>query len=96
MPFPYNSSGRTFQEPCPRLLSCLSATGIDMMLDRAIRAEANILLCGRSGLAFEYQLQPNFINNLATTIDFQEPPATVSATARRAMESGIMWGDSAI
>ncbi|MEG3894209.1 MULTISPECIES: hypothetical protein [unclassified Microcoleus] len=72
------------------------ATGIDIMLDRAIRADANILFCGRSGKAFESQLQPTFINNLATTIDFQEPPATVSATARRAMEAGIMWGDSAI
>ncbi|MEG4346440.1 hypothetical protein QUB70_24640 [Microcoleus sp. A003_D6] len=50
---------------------------------------------GDRAIAFENQLQASFINNLASTIDFQEPPATVSATARRAMESG-MWGAWAI
>lgn len=55
------------------------------MLDRVIRADANTLFCGRSGLAFEYQLQPSIINNWVMTLDSQEPPGTVSATARRAI-----------
>lgn len=58
------------------------------MLDRVIRADANTLFCGRSGLAFEYQLQPSMINNWVQTLDSQEPPGTVSATARRAIGVG--------
>ena len=56
-----------------------------VMLDRVIRADANTLFCGRSGLAFEYQLQLSIINNWMQTLDSQEPSATVSATARRAI-----------
>ncbi|WP_373537004.1 metallophosphatase [Microcoleus sp.] len=59
-----------------------------VMLDRVIRADANTLFCGRSGLAFEYQLQPSIINNWVQTLDSQEPPGTVSATARRAIGVG--------
>ncbi|NJK70460.1 MAG: metallophosphoesterase [Microcoleus sp. CSU_2_2] len=59
-----------------------------VMLDRAIRADVNTLFCGRSGLAFEYQLQPSIINNWVQTLDSQEPPGTVSATARRAIGVG--------
>nr|WP_228050338.1 metallophosphatase [Tychonema sp. LEGE 06208] len=59
-----------------------------VMLDRVIRADANTLFCGRSGLAFEYQLQLSIINNWLQTLDSQEPPATVSATARRAIGVG--------
>ena len=55
------------------------------MLDRVIRADANTLFCGRSGKAFEYQLRLSIINNWVMTLDSQEPPATVSATARRAI-----------
>ena len=59
-----------------------------VMLDRVVRADANTLFCGRSGLAFEYQLQQSIINNSVQTLDSQEPQSTVSATPRRVVGVG--------
>ena len=59
-----------------------------VMLDRALRADANNLFCGRSGLAFEYHLQQNIINNCVQTFDSQEPPSTFCATPRRVIGVG--------
>jgi hypothetical protein len=59
-----------------------------VMLDRALRADANNLFCGRSGLAFEYNLQQNIINKSLQTLDSQEPPSTASATPRRVIGVG--------
>ena len=59
-----------------------------VMLDRAIRADANTLFCGRSGLAFEYQLEGNIINNFIQTLDSIEPQSTISATPRRVVGVG--------
>ncbi|WP_293351091.1 MULTISPECIES: metallophosphatase [unclassified Microcoleus] len=59
-----------------------------VMLDRAIRADANTLFCGRSGLAFEYQLERSIINNSLQTLDSLEPQSTISATPRRVVGVG--------
>jgi hypothetical protein len=39
------------------------------MLDRLIRAEANTLFCGRSGLSFQYQLASGTLASQITTLD---------------------------
>jgi hypothetical protein len=44
------------------------------ILDRLLRIGANILFCGRSGFAFQYQLDSASIHTKVTTLDAQFPP----------------------
>ncbi|KYC43030.1 metallophosphatase [Scytonema hofmannii PCC 7110] len=46
------------------------------MLDRLLRMQANNLFCGRSGLAFEYQLQSGSITTEVTTLVSQSSQTT--------------------
>ncbi|GAB4342029.1 MAG: hypothetical protein OHK0047_33970 [Leptolyngbyaceae cyanobacterium] len=39
------------------------------MLDRLMRMDANTLFCGRSGLAFQYQIQQGTVTSSVTTLD---------------------------
>lgn len=45
-----------------------------IVLDRLLRVGANQLFCGRSGLAFQYQLDAAAIDANLTTLDAQLPP----------------------
>jgi hypothetical protein len=47
------------------------------MLDRLLRVEANTLFCGRSGLAFQYEIQQGSVTSSVTTLD--RPPALQTA-----------------
>ncbi|WP_414526490.1 metallophosphatase [Nodularia chucula] len=58
------------------------------MLDRLSRMQANNLFCGRSGLAFQYQLQGGSITSGVTTLDNQASPQTVQVSARQVIGVG--------
>ncbi|MBW4502660.1 MAG: metallophosphatase [Scytonema hyalinum WJT4-NPBG1] len=59
-----------------------------LMCDRLMRMQANNLFCGRSGLAFQYQLQAGSITTGVTTLDSQTSPQTVNMTARTVIGVG--------
>ncbi len=65
MPLDYNSSAGRHTARC-------------RVLGYSIARSALMLTLCFAGLAFDYQLQPNIINNWVQTLDSQEPPATVS------------------
>lgn len=56
--------------------------------DRLSRGDANILFCGRSGLAFQYQLQTGSVNTAVTTLDRQQPPQAVTMQPRQVIGLG--------
>ncbi|MDF5711761.1 MAG: metallophosphatase [Nostoc sp. S4] len=58
------------------------------MLDRLSRMQANNILCGRSGLTFQYQLQTGSIITALTTLDNQVSPQTVTVTPRQVIGVG--------
>jgi hypothetical protein len=58
------------------------------MLDRLLRADANNLFCGRSGLAFVYQVRSGSVAVGVTTLDTQPSPATLSLTPRQIVGVG--------
>ncbi|MUG94529.1 metallophosphatase [Scytonema sp. UIC 10036] len=57
------------------------------MLDRLLRMQANNLFCGRSGLAFEYQLQSGSITTEVTTLDRQSSN-TININSRQVIGVG--------
>lgn len=58
------------------------------MLDRLQRVQANRLFCGRSGLAFEYQLQEGSIASSVVSLDRQNPPQTMTVSERKVVGVG--------
>lgn len=58
------------------------------MLDRVLRADAKNLFCGRSGLAFQYQVQSGSVTVGLTILDSQQSPATVSVPPRQVIGVG--------
>jgi hypothetical protein len=58
------------------------------MLDRLSRMQANNLFCGRSGLAFQYQLQAGSITTEVITLDIPASPQTFNISARQVIGVG--------
>jgi hypothetical protein len=58
------------------------------MLDRLSRMQANNLFCGRSGLAFQYQLQAGAITTGVTTLDSPASPQRVEISPRQVIGVG--------
>ncbi|MFM7423634.1 MAG: metallophosphatase [Elainella sp.] len=58
------------------------------MLDRLMRMDANTLFCGRSGLAFQYQIQQGSLTSTTTTLDQPAAPQTTSVKARQIVGVG--------
>ncbi|MBD2570699.1 metallophosphoesterase family protein [Anabaena lutea] len=58
------------------------------MLDRLGRMQANNLFCGRSGLAFRYQLEAGSITTGVTTLDSSPTPETVEISPRQVIGVG--------
>ncbi|PIG93247.1 metallophosphatase [Gloeocapsopsis sp. IPPAS B-1203] len=54
-------------------------TPAPQMLDRLLRGEAKTLLCGRSGLAFQYQVQSGSMTASVTTLDEYTSPCAIAA-----------------
>lgn len=59
-----------------------------LMSDRLSRMQANNLFCGRSGLAFQYQLEAGSITTGVTTLDSQTSPQTVNISPRQVIGVG--------
>ncbi|MDV2994801.1 MAG: hypothetical protein N4J56_004455 [Chroococcidiopsis sp. SAG 2025] len=66
------------------------------MLDRLLRADANNLFCGRSGLAFVYQVQSGSVTVGVTTLDTQQSPATLSLRSRQVIGVGNVGSELGI
>ncbi len=58
------------------------------MLDRLQRMGVNSLFCGRSGLAFEYQLGTSTMTATVTTLDGRQSPETIQSQPRQAIGVG--------
>jgi hypothetical protein len=58
------------------------------MLDRLSRMQANNLFCGRSGLAFQYQLESGSITTSVTTLDSQPSPQSLEISPRQVIGVG--------
>lgn len=65
-----------------------SETSPILICDRLQRMQANNLFCGRSGLAFQYQLQAGSITTGVTTLDRQASPQTINITPRQVIGVG--------
>ncbi|OKH26453.1 metallophosphoesterase family protein [Chroogloeocystis siderophila] len=63
-------------------------TPAPQMLDRLLRGEAQTLFCGRSGLAFQYQVQFGSITASVATLDAQEPPCAITTQPRQVIGVG--------
>ena len=57
------------------------------LLDRLLRAEANTLFCGRSGLAFHLQIPEGAVTSTITTLD--APAQTMTQTVRDRQIVGV-------
>jgi len=58
------------------------------LCDRLIRADANTLFCGRSGLAFECWVEPNSLRSTVTTLDQTATPQEQEKSPRRVVGVG--------
>ncbi|MEP0896760.1 metallophosphatase [Leptolyngbya boryana CZ1] len=58
------------------------------MLDRAMRMDANYLFCGRSGLAFEYEIESGGVLTSVTTLDRRSEPEPTSLHPRKIIGVG--------
>ncbi len=58
------------------------------MIDRVMRMGANNLFCGRSGLAFQYQLQEGSVSTAVTTLDSVQAAQTVTTSPRQVIGVG--------
>jgi len=58
------------------------------LCDRLIRADANTLFCGRSGLAFECWVTPGQLRSTVTTLDGTQEPQQQGKTSRRVVGVG--------
>lgn len=63
------------------------ATPPMQLLDRLLRAEANTLFCGRSGLAFQLQIPEGAVKSTITTLD--APAQTMTQTVRDRQVVGV-------
>lgn len=63
-------------------------TSAIQLCDRLIRADANILFCGRSGLAFECWVAPHQLRSTLTTLDKTQAPIEQGKTPRRVVGVG--------
>ncbi|MGC9505915.1 metallophosphoesterase family protein [Baaleninema sp.] len=64
-----------------------------ILLDRLLRAQANQLFCGRSGLAFECHLESGAIGSQVTTLDGDIPPVSQTLTPRKVIGVGSLSRD---
>ncbi|MEM9535728.1 MAG: metallophosphatase [Cyanobacteria bacterium P01_E01_bin.45] len=60
------------------------------LCDRLIRADANILFCGRSGQTFECQVIPQQLQSSITTLDGLQEPVEQGKTPRRIVGVGAV------
>ncbi len=58
------------------------------LCDRLIRADANHLFCGRSGLAFECWIEPMDLRSTVMTLDGTQAPQSLGRTPRRIIGVG--------
>jgi len=58
------------------------------LCDRLIRADANTLFCGRSGLTFECRVTPSELLSTVTTLDGTQEPQEQGKTSRRVVGVG--------
>lgn len=58
------------------------------MLDRAMRMGANYLFCGRSGLAFEYEIESGGVLTSVTTLDRRSDPEPTNLLPRKIIGVG--------
>ena len=68
------------------ILICVSAAALQER--RLQRMQANTLFCGRSGLAFQYQLQAGSITTGVTTLDSQASHQTLNIALRQVIGVG--------
>lgn len=59
-----------------------------ILYDRLLRADAHTLLCGRSGLAFDCQIDPSPLCSIVTTLDDSQAPQEQAKTRRRIIGVG--------
>lgn len=59
-----------------------------ILCDRLIRADANTLFCGRSGLTFECQVTPQQLRSTVTTLDGPQAPQNQGKPPRRIVGVG--------
>lgn len=60
------------------------------LCDRLIRADANILFCGRSGQTFECEVVPQQLQSSLTTLDGPQEPVEQGKTPRRVVGVGAV------
>ncbi len=60
------------------------------LCDRLIRADANTLFCGRSGLTFECWVTPSELRSTVTTLDGQQEPQEQGKSTRRVVGVGAV------
>jgi len=58
------------------------------MLDRLLRTDANTLFCGRSGLAFQYEIQQGSIASAIATLDHPASPQIATVQPRQIVGVG--------
>ncbi len=58
------------------------------MLDRLMRMDANTLFCGRSGLAFQYEIQQGSMTSTISTLDSTTLPQTKTLKPRQIVGVG--------
>lgn len=58
------------------------------MLDRLLRTDANTLFCGRSGLAFQYEIQQGSMTSAIATLDSPASPQTATVQPRQIVGVG--------
>jgi hypothetical protein len=61
------------------------------MLDRLQRMDVNQLFCGRSGLAFEYQIESGSLKSQVQTLDKSTRLSPISLTPQRTIGVGSSW-----
>lgn len=58
------------------------------MIDRLLRMDANYLFCGRSGLAFQYEIAAGTMTSEVTTLDRHPQPRTATLKPRQIIGVG--------
>lgn len=58
------------------------------MLDRLMRIDANFLFCGRSGWAFQYEIQQGSVTSTLTTLNQAATPQTATVKPRQIIGVG--------
>lgn len=64
------------------------ATPAIQLCDRLIRADANVLFCGRSGQAFDCWVEPQVLRSTVTTLEGDQPPQDQGKPPRRVVGVG--------